>query len=805
MKKYLISIFIILFSNFGFSQSITGNIVDENKKPIEFANILLYKSTDYIFVKAVVSDEKGNFEFDNLPENNYYFEVNHNSYSKYRSEKFDCNSLNKNLKFNIILNQKSENLQEVTIVKDAKPFVERKLDKTIINVENSIVAAGNSVLDVLERSPGVVVNQETSINLKGKSGVIIMLDGKPTPLAGADLLTYLKGIQANDIKNIEIITNPSARYDAAGNAGIINIKFKKNQKQGFNGSTTLSYGQGVYQKPSASLNLNYRTQKWNFFGSHSHAEPKDFTMFYINRKFFNSNREVVSIFDQTSYIKRPITSDNSRFGADFYANEKTVFGVMINSNWNSSERDGITNTIIKKPDGSTDFTTDNSVTLNEKRFNGFGNLNFKHSFNADGKEITADIDFGQYDSKTKQDINNSNLGSDGITLTLNQLFTNQVGNISVKSIKTDYVHPFSKTAKFELGLKSSLVTSDNDVKFFDVFNNQNVLDATKSNHFIYKENINAAYGSFAKEFKKWDLQAGLRMEHTHTNGEQIATNEKFSRDYVNFFPNIVVNRKFSDDNSLSFSYTKRIDRPSYRQLNPFKIFVDSYTFVVGDPSLKSVITNLFELNHTFKGKYITTLNYSKAKESITDIFQQDDVSKISFQIPANMQDFDQINLGVYIPFKIKNIVNSTFSGSINNNKYNSPLQGGTLVNEFTSWDANLANTITLGKGWTAELNGFYQSKSVWGLFIIKSLAQVSTGIQKTTNDKNSTFKLSVSDIFLTNKIAVIVNYQNQDFFTNRTWDSQVATLSYTYRFGKSTVEKARQRKTGVEDEKRRAS
>ncbi len=809
MKKVILVIAILLKINCGFSQTnegkIIGNIIDENKKQIEFANVLLHRTVDSVFVKVAISDEKGNFEIDQIAQEKYYITIKHQTFNSFKSENFSITSEKQIIFFtDIILNQSSNTIQEVVVSSGIKPFVERKLDKIIVNVENSIVATGNSVLEVLERSPGVMVNQESSINLKGKSGVVIMIDGKPTPLSGTDLMTYLKGIQASNVQTIEIISNPSAKYDAAGNAGIINIKLKKNQKIGFNGSAALSYGQGVYAKPSASTNLNYRNKKWNFFGTYSHAEPTDFTMFYINRKFFDTNHNVVSIFDQTSYIKRPIISDNSKIGADFYANEKTVVGVMLNGNWNRSDRNGNTYSIIKHPDGSLDYTTENSITLNEKRFNGFGNINFKHSFNNEGKELTADVDFGQYDSKTLQDINNSNLSADGQTLTLNKLFTNQVGNIAVKSVKADYSHPFSKTAKLEIGLKSSLVTSDNDVKFYDVIDNENVLDPNRSNHFIYKENINAVYASFAKEFTKWDFQFGLRTEHTHTNGEQIATNEKFSRDYTNFFPNVVVNRKFSDDNSLALSYTKRIDRPTYRQLNPFKIFVDSYTYVVGDPTLKSVITNIFELNHTFKGKYITTLSYSKSTDAITDIFQQDDATKISFQIPANIQDFEQVNLGIYVPFKINKTVNSTLSGSVNNNKYTSPLQGSTLRNDFTSWDANLTNNIALGKGWSAELSGFYQSKSVWGLFIIKNLAQVSSGIQKISKNKNSTFKFAISDIFLTNRIAVEVQYQNQDFFTNRTWDSRVATFSYTYRFGKSTIEKARQHKGGVEDEKRRA-
>lgn len=808
MKQIIAVAFIIFQINLSFSQTntgkINGTVLNESKTAVEFANVTLHRVTDSVFVKASITDEKGNFELDGLSDGTYYFKVTQVSFQNFKSDNFIISPEKLTLSFaNIILKSNSNNLKEVVVTKE-KQFIERKLDKIIVNVENSIVSAGSTVLDVLERSPSVMVNQESSINLKGKSGVVVMIDGKPSPLSGTDLIVYLKSIPAANIQTIEIITNPSAKYDAAGNAGIINIKFKKDQKQGFNGSATLNYAQGVYRKPSGSINLNFREKKWNFFGSYSYANPLNYGKFFINRKFFDDSHNVTSIFEQNSFTKVPSISNNTRVGVDFYANEKTIFGVMVNGNWNNNDRYANTNAVITHPDGTLDYTTQTGILSDEARFNGFANLNFKHSFNTAGKELTADLDYGKFDAETIQDIHNINAEPDGSIISDSKINTNQTGVITVKSIKADYTYPFTDKMKLEVGLKSSLVTSDNDVKFYDIVSGNPILDASKSNHFIYDENINAAYSSFSKELTKWDFQAGLRMEHTNTNGKQLATGEKFSRNYVNFFPNIVLNRKFSEDNSLSLSYTKRIDRPTYRQLNPFRIFVDSYTYVVGDPTLNSVITHSFELNHTFKGKYITSLSYTRSKESITDIFVQDDATQISYQIPANIQDFEQFNLGIYIPIKYKKILNSTLSASVYLNKYSSPLQGGTLQQDFTSWDMNLGNSVTLGKGWTAELNGFYQSRMVWGLFYIKHLSQISTGLQKVSNDKNSIFKLSLSDIFLTNHIAVDVKYQNQDFFTERTWDSRVLTLSYTYRFGKNTVTRARQRTTGVEEEKRRA-
>ena len=806
-KLAFIFIFIVL-PFFTYSQietennvAISGTIKLESESAADVTSIFLLDGVSNGLIKTEIPAKTGAFKFEGLAKGSYIIKVEENGIVKYLGQKIE---VTESIDLGIIpLQSKTNELQEVTVKAGPKPFVERKLDKLVINVENSIVSAGSTVLEVLERSPGVMVNQETSINLKGKSGVIVMIDGKPTPLSGADLITYLKGIQASNIESIEIITNPSARYDAAGNAGIINIKFKKNQKHGLNGSVSLNYGQGFYGKPSASGNINYRTDQWNFFGNHSVTKSQNMATFFINRKFFDENHDLTSNFSQESFTKMPFTNNNSRFGADYYITPKTIIGVLVNANWNANERDAYTDAVITNPNGTINYTTKTDILSDENRTNGFGNLNFKHTFEK-GQELTADLDLGNFDAKTTQDILNVNSNPDDSVLDQSRLATNQTGNIKVKSIKTDFVYPISEKVKFETGLKSSLVTSDNDVKFYDVIDGENQLDPELSNHFIYDENINAAYVSYAQEFAKWDLQCGLRMEHTNTKGEQLATGETFSRNYVDWFPNIVVNRKFSESNTISLSYAKRIDRPSYRQLNPFRIFVDSYTYVVGDPTLNSVITHLFELNHTFKGQYITTISYSRSKESITDIFVQDDETQISYQVPANIQDFEQYNLGVYIPFKIKKIVNSTFGASVYLNKYSSPLQGANLQQEFTSWDANINNNFALGKGWTAELSGYYQSRMVWGLFYIKHLSQVSAGIQKTTNDKKSTFKLGITDIFKTNHIAVDVRYQNQDFFTNRTWDSRVLTLSYTYRFGKSSVPKARQRSTGVEDEKRRA-
>jgi iron complex outermembrane recepter protein len=787
-----------------FTGNIQGKISDEALNPVDFANVTLHNSSDSSLVKAALSDENGQFDLENLKAGNYFLQVSHLSFEKLVSAQFLLDSAHNNMIFNELkTTAKSKELGEVK-VQAQKQFVERQLDKLVVNVENSIVAAGNSALEVLERSPGVLINQETSINLKGKSGVVVMIDGKPSPLSGSDLINYLRGIPAGSLQCIEIITNPSAKYDAAGNAGIINIRFKKDNRQGLNGSFTASYGQGELPKPAVSTNFNYRKNDWNLFGSVSHSQPKQLARFFINRKFFDQEKTIQNIFEQNSYTEIPMISSTARVGVDYYRGKRTIFGVLLNANWLNQKREGTTNTTVANANNVLDYSTLTNLSVDSDRLNGFGNFNVKHSFNDKGTELSADIDYGQFDAITLQNMDNQNFTPDNTLLTISRLASDQRGVISVTSAKADFTHAFSETLKFESGWKSSLVSSDNDLKFYDVIQGLSVLDPQLSNQFLYRELINALYLNASTSRAKFDVQAGLRMEHTNTLGQQVTTNDEFKRNYAQLFPSMVVNWKQSDNHQVSVSYSKRIDRPNYQQLNPFRVFVDTYTYVVGDPGLQPVITHSFELNHTLQGKYMTTLSYTHAKESITDIFTQDDETKISYQIPANIQTLDQLALGIFYPFNFGKKISSTLSGNMYWNRYESPLQGGNLVNERTSWDLNLNNNFSLGKGWSAELTAFYQSRTVWGQFIIKQLGQVSAGVQKVSNDKKSIFKASLSDIFLTNHISVVVQYENQDFFTRRTWDRRVLSLSYTYRFGKNTVTKARQRSTGAEDLKKRA-
>lgn len=768
--------------------------------------VSLHRAKDSAITASALAAQDGAYSFAAAENGTYFISASAAGHKKSCSTIFQVDSLHQQIVIApLTLSRNVKEMQAVTVTAQ-KPFIERKNDRLVVNVASSIVSAGSTLLEVLEKSPGVLVNQESGINLKGKSGVNVMVDGKALPLSGMDLIAYLRSIPSANIDRIEIITNPSAKYDASGNAGIIDIRFKKDNREGYNGTATLSFAQGIYSKPMANASFNYRKKKWNLFAIGGASSYKTFSRFYINRKFFkDGNGAVESIFDQHTFTRMPQQAYNLRSGADYYASKKTVIGVLFSGSYSSSIRNGLSNADILKPDGALVYRNTTANYLTQKRRMFTGNFNIKHSFDSTGKELSADIDFGSFTSRPLQDIFINDHNPDGILISESKQKSDQQSQIMIRSVKADYTHPITKTEKLEAGIKAAIVTTDNNLQFFNLIKDVVVLNNSHSNHFIYTENVNAAYINYSRQLGKSSFQLGFRAEHTHSKGDQATTGQNINRDYIQLFPSVFFNHQLNDKNEASLSYSRRIDRPTYQQLNPFKILVDNYTYVSGDPYLFPVLTGSYQLGYTYNSKYNFTLSYLKSRNAITDVFIQDDETKVSTQIPANLQTYQQYNLTANIPVSVKKIVSSNLNAGLYYNKYDSPLQGAQLTNNFLSWDINVSNAFTIGsKGWSAELNGFYNSKVAWGQFIIKNMGQLSAGVQKISKNKRSVYKLSIADILATNHVAVAVQYQNQDWHTNRTWDSRYIAVAYSYKFGKNTIARARQRSTGVEEEKRRA-
>jgi len=783
---------------------ISVKITDENKGPLPGVNVTLLKAKDSSIVKIAITEMDGTAVFENVKPGSYLVSAEHTAYQKYLSGAIVIDENNSTVNVDdIALLKKTGQLKEVTVTAQ-KPFIERQLDKTIVNVEGSIVSAGSTVMEVLERSPGVVVDRNDNISLKGKQGVIIMINGKPSGIAGTDLANYLRGLPSSTISKIEIITNPSAKYDAAGNAGIINIIMKKDQRMGTNGTVTASYGQGTYPKAGAGFTFNHRNSKLNIFGNYNYAYRENYNDLTLHREFL-ANNIVQAAYDQHNYIDFIFKAHIYRVGMDYEMSKKTTLGVVVNGIENKfdSYLSAFTN-VLNGQQQKQSYNHNYGSTL-DTLHNIAANINLKHTFDTTGRELTVDLDYARYHNTDGQGFTTDYFNNDGSNAAPHNILTgNVLGNLTISSIKADYVNPLQHNAKFETGFKSSVVNADNDLKYYDASSGTPVYDANQSNHFIYKENINAAYINVSKEFKKFSVQVGLRAEQTNISGNQVTTGQKFDSSYLKLFPSAFINYTASPNNSFSLSVSRRLDRPNYRQLNPFRFYINNTTYSEGNPYLQPQFTYSFELGYTYKQISFTASYSTTVNEILEVLIPSSTQDKIILETNRNLARFDYYGITISAPIKITKWWNSINNSNIYYGLYKGNLANTNLHNGKPTFDINSTNTFTIGDGFTAELNGSYQYRNLYGYMDVKSYGLLSAGLQKTILKGKGTLKLNMTDIFHPASKATVTYRDYVESYA--VWrDSRAATLSFTYRFGSNKIKAARRMTGGAEDEKRRAN
>ena len=776
---------------------LTGQVIDGSSKIIEAATISLLRAKDSSVAKISVADKQGKFVFELVADGKYMVSITAIGHAKAFSETFEINESKSLVELKTIeLVPEPKSLSAVTVV-SKKPLIEQKIDRTIVNVEAAVTNVGASALEVLEKSPGVSIDKDGNISLKGKQGVQIYVDGRPSYLSGTDLANLLRSMNSNQLETIEIMTNPPAKYEAAGNSGIINIKTKKNKQFGYSGSVTAGYGQGVYPKTNESLNFNYRKNKINLFTTLSYNYRKNFNDLDISRKFIEHDTKLVtSLFDQKSYIRESGETYNAKLGLDFYATKKTTFGIVLSGFDNPGSFNNHSDVNISNAANVLQSIT-RANTNNERKWKNFGtNLNFRHVFDSTGKEITADIDYLGYRSKNNQGLVNAYYGTDGLpNAKADTLLGNLPQDINIYSAKIDYTHPLTKGAKFEAGIKTSYVKTDNNAVYDSLINNNRVRDIGRSNHFIYEENVNAAYVNFSKQFnKKLSGQLGLRVENTNAKGNQVITNTKFKRNYTQLFPTFYLQYNASEKNTFGINYGRRIERPDYEDLNPFILFLDRYTFQQGNPNLQPQFAHNIELTHTYKGFLTTTLNYTKTTDIIQEVLEQNTTKNETFIKKSNIANQRQYGISVAAGFPVTKWWSANVYGNVFNNRFDGIVNGDKVTVEATTGQFNVSNQFKFNKGWAAEVSGFYTTPLIWGVFKIKGFGMMNVGVSKQVLKGKGSVRLNVRDVLLTNIANGSSRYSNIDAAFRQTRDSRVANISFTYRFSKGKV--GQKRKTG---------
>lgn len=815
-KAFILLSIAIFFLLTGKAQSgkITGTIRDASSKPIHSATISLFKVKDSSLVKLVATNKNGEYEFLNIANGKYFVTVSNVGYNSDSSASFEISATKSTVNVpTLMLREQSKDLGGVTVTAK-KPFIETKLDKTVVNVDAAPTNAGATALEVLEKSPGVTVDNDGNISLKGKSGVTIMIDGKLTYLSSADLAALLKNMPASALDQIEIITNPSAKYDAEGNGGVINIKTKKGGLKGFNGSVMVGVTTSFYKhdntlyvtpKTQNSINFNYRKNKINFFVNYNPNISQGKGNLTLNREFFDNNGNVSSYSDVNTKFRFGNHNHTLKLGVDYFPDKKNTYGIVLNGFTFDGHPTPTTVTTLSdvnhQPVGSLESLTENNIHF----YNFSTNFNYRHQFDTAGRELTVDLDYIGYQNVSNMLLTTEFFDASGQQTAEPLLLKGHLpSEINIFSFKSDYTHPLKKGGKIEAGVKSSYVRNDNLVDYERLYLNKWIADA-RSNHFLYDENINAAYVNVNKQIKKWNMQGGLRLENTIAKGFQVTNDSTFKRNFTNLFPSAFISYTLNTKNTLTVSFSRRIKRPNYQDLNPFTYFLDSLSYQKGNPYLLPQFTNNVEFSHSYKGRLITTLNYSNTTDVISQILKPDAQTKIVYATTDNVAKFINMGISITAPVPVTKWWNTNLFANVYNNHYKGIYNLDPIDVSFTSFTANMTNTFTIKKGFTLELSGFYRAKGIDQLIVNKPIYQMSFAGQKNIMKNKATLRLNVRDPFAWQHYEGTTNYNGVYVHVKSQFDVRQITATFTYRFGKNNQQlpAPRRHTNAAEDEQSR--
>lgn len=802
MKRTLVLlIFLLCFNSLMKAQSLRKIILFDTIKKKVFANAELW-----------FKDSAGTLE---LRSNNQgvvwipdYRNVNF-SLKIYTSETdtllFENLKLTPNDSLLLVLNETFRKTETVDITANQKAITFEG-EKMVVSASSMGLGAAANLLDLLQRMPSVLVDeQNNSIQLRGKAGVMFMFDGRLRPFSGAELIQICKSTPAMMVEKIELILNPSARYDAAGNAGIINVVFKKEKNQGWNMLFTTGVGKGWYGKQSDGIALNYRKQKFNVFSGLNYSYWKAFNKLDLIRKFYRGD-SLTGGYNQQNYLLMPHNIGNARAGFDYFIDKKNTIGVTITAGIDQFNPHGNNNSDILNNQAQTAsyFTTANNS--HDKWYNYSAGANYKRLLDTFGSEFSTDIDFAEYGNVTDQlfttqylDLNHQPSKPDYL------LFGDIAGGLKIRAIKADYVNKKLKKIQLETGIKSSLVNSDNDMKYYDKSNAQPVMDSAKSNNFVYSENINAAYINMLSETRGYSWQLGFRAEQTIAEGHQLYTGEKFNRNYAQLFPSFNVQKAFSQNHVFTFAFNRRLDRPGYRQLNPFKFYLDPTTYRAGNPYLNPQFTWNTNITHIFKSKLINTFSASRTFKNITEVVYPSEADpKVTIQTDKNIYDYSELYHSITYQYQFfkrwSGMVNVLgFYGYYRGYIANTNLNKGNL-----GFNISTTQNVKIKDNWSLDANLQYNSGMLYGYMWIRPVSQTGMGITHTFMKKKASIKFNISDIFFTQNPkahTAYVNYREQ-FIVKR--ETRVAMITFTYRAGQQLAPN-KKRNSGAEDEKRRAA
>lgn len=783
MKKYfyflLLSFLIVSFAHA--QVKITGKVHSADHLPLPLATAYLMKANSAVVLKAVVTNESGEYQFTDVGPGNYLVEAKMVGYTSNRSSSF---AIDKSDYSPAVIELIADNrkLEEVT-VEGKRPMVESKPGKLILNVENSPLAAGNNALDIVQRAPGVSLDNNNNLQLMGQSGVAVTIDGRQTYMSGEQLLSFLKSTDGNQIKSVEVITTRSAKDDAEGAVGTINIVLKKNRMEGFNGTFNLTAGSGEKFKGNSSLSLNYKKNNTTLFGSYAYSDEKSYRKLYIDRVIQNDGKK--KYFNQKSTLDEDERNHSYRFGVEQKTSSRNTLTLQFNGSNNTEYNDNDSRTNIGTTVSAYDTILSSSSSFKELFDRYSANLNNEFRIDSNGRKLTVDLDWSKFRSNKRVTYRNEYFDADmkSVAPLENERSRMPIG-IDIYVAKFDYEHPLSKKSKLEMGGKYSNVKSDNDLLFEKLQKDFVwINDPTRTNHFVYKEQIVAGYLDYNTSIGQWSLKAGVRGEYTMSDGNSLTKSKRVKRDYFQLFPNANLTYSLNENHILSIGYTRKVTRPNYRQLNPFDYYIDKLTFERGNPYLNPQFSNEFTLNYTLLQRYNVTLGVNDVKDAIVESMGQDSVRGETWVVRENLGRNLTSYLNLNIPVTVLKI------WSMNNNitgiyfDFDGMISGIPIRRKSFLLQANSMHNLKLSKSLMANVNLRYFSPFKYSVYDLEGRWDMEVGATKTFKDQRSSLKLAVSDLFNTGNQNLVTTFGQFDSQIRQRQDRRIIRLTYSYKFG----------------------
>ncbi|WDF56035.1 TonB-dependent receptor domain-containing protein [Mucilaginibacter sp. KACC 22063] len=779
------------------SGTVTGHLFDGQQKPVEFASVHLLAAKDSAMVTGTMSEiNTGAFTFKNIAPGNYIVRVSYIGYD--RQFKNIALQQGETLNIDIKLNASVKALAGV-VISGKRPLIEAKSDRIVFNISNTVFGSGYDAIQLLEKAPGIYVNpQSESISLNGKQGTTVMVDGKKTYLAGSDLAAFLKSFQSNTIDKIEIISNPGAKYDAQGGGGIINIITKKASLDGTTGTINAGVAVGQSKRTNEGFSINHKSGKVIIYGGYNFSyrnsrSKEQLELDYLNPQ--NAN-EVTNIHNSYTYSPYKTYAHNYRVGLDFNASPKTAFNILFTGFNFKKNLYAYSNTNILQAANVVDSVLNNNTFTKDNKHQYSGNLSFKHSIDST-KIITAEVNYSAYNSSQFNNIENTyTIPGSAVPIGGLDLRNNLPTKINIWVAKTDYEQSLGK-GKLEAGLKFSTVNTDNNAQYELFNNNQWVNDPTRSNYFKYKESISAGYAVYSNKLGTYEYKLGLRGELTNSDGNLVTTQNVVKRQYFNLFPSLILSKDINKDNSLNLSYSRRINRPSYQDLNPFIYFMDIYTYSQGNPFLKPEYTNTIDLTYTLKNTYVASAGYSVTSSTINYVTQREtDDSRITRISAQNLKNLYQYYINFTIPIEVAKWLSIYNNINISHLEYQKN-DVSQITNSGFYGVYGISNYFKLPDHWQPQLSGYFQSSMPSGIYHYSPQYQVTLGLQKSF-DKGPTLRLTYNDVFKSARaksVAVLPDLITRDVYR---WDSNFLQFSISYPFGSKKIKPSNKNSAGDE-------